>query len=231
MKEIADAYREIWARKLVGQKPPDQHSIDRVTWTDGLVPKASPNDCLVDLGTGSGAMLGRGRAKGYQVIGTDIDKELVEWLKSTGFPAQVEDLNVDLSNFKTDRFAVVTSCDVIEHLWNPNQMLREAFRILRPGGKVYIGTPNCAFWRRVASLALGTMFRTSGDPELKDGGHLAYYGPADLHGTMKDVGFVDVKAHFFKHEPINPDVMTAFRILGSNRHWAEHAYMIMEATK
>ena len=125
MKEIADAYREIWKRKLVGQKPPDQHSIDRVTWTDGLLPQAVPSDVLVDLGTGSGAMLGRGRAKGYLVIGTDIDKELVDWLCSTGFPAQVEDLNV-MVPFPNDHFAVVTSCDVIEHLWNPNQSLRTA---------------------------------------------------------------------------------------------------------
>lgn len=230
---LESTYHDIWATKLPGQKPPDQHSIERVTWTASLLPKVPSADwnSLVDLGTGSGAMLAQARSLGYLTVGTDIDDDLIRWLVGLEYLVIKVDLNDATYPFASDHFGVVTSCDVIEHLWNPGNMLKEALRILRPGGKAFIGTPNCSNWRRATSLVRGTMFRTSGDPFLKDGGHLAYYAPTDLQDAIKNAGFSEVKLHFFKHDPVEKSLVPHLRALGMNQKWAEYAYMIAEATK
>ena len=42
--------------------------------------------------------------------------------------------------FDADMFDIVTSIEVLEHLNNPNTLVKEMKRIVRPGGKVYMTT-------------------------------------------------------------------------------------------
>jgi len=44
--------------------------------------------------------------------------------------------------FPNDSFDVVYSANVLEHTQNPEQVLREALRVLRPGGQLYMEMPN-----------------------------------------------------------------------------------------
>jgi SAM-dependent methyltransferase len=50
------------------------------------------------------------------------------------------DLNLPLP-LRDAVFDTIIASDVLEHLYQPQQMLREAFRILRPGGTAIINTP------------------------------------------------------------------------------------------
>jgi SAM-dependent methyltransferase len=54
-----------------------------------------------------------------------------------------------------DSFDVVVSNQVIEHLYDTDLLLSEAFRILKPGGTVVTSTENLASWHNVGSLLLG----------------------------------------------------------------------------
>lgn len=49
-------------------------------------------------------------------------------------------------NFSDESFDFVYSGEVIEHLYNPDLMVREIFRILKSGGKCVITTPNMNSW-------------------------------------------------------------------------------------
>lgn len=51
------------------------------------------------------------------------------------------------ASFPREHFDVVTFWDVLEHLPNPRQALEETFRILRPGGLVFITLPNWASYQ------------------------------------------------------------------------------------
>jgi len=53
------------------------------------------------------------------------------------------------------RFDLVVSMDVIEHVPDPLPWLREALRVLRPGGALFLTTPN------YASLTLGLIENTA----------------------------------------------------------------------
>lgn len=52
-----------------------------------------------------------------------------------------DDLNFILS-CKSEHFDVITHLEVIEHLLNPLLNIQECYRILKPGGKLYLTTPN-----------------------------------------------------------------------------------------
>jgi 2-polyprenyl-3-methyl-5-hydroxy-6-metoxy-1,4-benzoquinol methylase len=63
-----------------------------------------------------------------------------------------QDLNAPIPGCDCD-FDVVVAAEVIEHLENPRFVMRECYRLLRPGGLVIITTPNNESWRSVLALA------------------------------------------------------------------------------
>jgi len=78
----------------------------------------------------------------------------VEWIE--------QDLNVPLPG-RDDTFDVVVAPEVIEHLENPRFMLREIFRILRPGGAAIVTTPNNESWRSLIALLVRGHFTEFGE--------------------------------------------------------------------
>lgn len=70
-------------------------------------------------------------------------------------------------NFSTDTFPyddntfdVITNIEVIEHLENPYHFLREVARILKPGGRLILSTPNpLHIYNRLSFLLRGKFYR------------------------------------------------------------------------
>ncbi|MDH3719106.1 MAG: class I SAM-dependent methyltransferase [Planctomycetota bacterium] len=97
-----------------------------------------PRGRLLDVAAGNGAMSYWARDNGFDVTALDIDRSLFElddvpWIEANlnqRFP--VEDNSAD----------VVVACEIIEHLENHFQFLRELARVVRPGGHLILSTPN-----------------------------------------------------------------------------------------
>lgn len=84
----------------------------------------------------------------------------------------------------------ITALDFIEHIVDPENFARECARVLKPGGEVFINTPNIRFWRHIDQLwKRGTFPHTSGDKEVFHGGHLAFFTYADLKLIFEPAGF------------------------------------------
>lgn len=98
---------------------------------------------LLEIGFGAGAFLHRMQAEGWNVTGVDFDPQAVERVRSQ------LGLNVYCGSLRDVAFAersfdVIAMSHVIEHLPDPRAVLRECFRILRPGGTLVLVTPNTA---------------------------------------------------------------------------------------
>jgi SAM-dependent methyltransferase len=126
---------------------------------------------------------------------------------------------------------IVTCCDVIEHLIDPKFAMEQSYRALKPGGRLYVSTPNMAHWRRVVAMAKGDFPRTSGDEVLRDGGHVCYFCPGDLTNLLKSVGFSEVTMSYRSSDPVPTEYIRPMDVLAGLQIWHDFTYMIAEAIK
>jgi methionine biosynthesis protein MetW len=95
---------------------------------------------VLDIGCGSGNLLKDLQRRNCEVYGVEINPRDVTICKKKGF--NVFCGNLRDAQFQTNFFDVIILWHVLEHLDSPKEILQEAFRILRPGGKIFIYTPN-----------------------------------------------------------------------------------------
>lgn len=95
---------------------------------------------LLDVGCGNGEFINYMKRNGWQTVGIDFDKEAVNAAKSRNL--DVKSGNLNEQKFPANNFDAITIAHVIEHIYDPVELLKECFRILKPGGKLVIATPN-----------------------------------------------------------------------------------------
>jgi len=99
---------------------------------------------VLDVGCGSGVLLARMQALGWQVQGVETDPGAVAAARVRGVPVQAGTL--EQQAFPDGHFDAVHSAHVLEHVPDPLALLRECHRVLKPGGTLVILTPNVASW-------------------------------------------------------------------------------------
>ncbi len=97
---------------------------------------------VLEAGSGEGYGANMIADVATKVIGLDYDTSAVEHVRAA-YP-RVEMIQGNLADLPLDDASVdvVVNFQVIEHLWDQGQFLRECLRVLRPGGELLISTPN-----------------------------------------------------------------------------------------
>lgn len=93
---------------------------------------------VLDVGAGEGYLCKLLKERGYEVEACDYQEDL---FKVPGIPFHKADLNRSIP-LPDGRFDCIVSIEVLEHLENHVQFMREVMRVLRPGGTVILTTPN-----------------------------------------------------------------------------------------
>lgn len=97
------------------------------------------NNRLLDLGCSIGGFLMAAKNDGWQEHGIDISQSVNVAIEK-GLNAQQGYLS-DF-DYPNDYFDVITLLDVIEHINNQEKLLKQIFSLLRPGGILFLITPN-----------------------------------------------------------------------------------------
>ncbi len=108
---------------------------------DEEIAKLPKTSKILDAGCGDG-FVSKSYLDNYEVYGIDIEKEAVDYC-TKAYPKGNYSLG-DVYNleFEDNFFDVIIFSQVIEHLYEPEKVLKELYRILKFGGIVLITTPN-----------------------------------------------------------------------------------------
>jgi SAM-dependent methyltransferase len=157
-------------------------------------------DCggnYLEIGAGNGSTLLALRDKYERLVGTELSAVRVRELQllfkdSPNVEVMLNNLEDDGLPFGAAEFDTVAMVAVIEHLFDPIGALKECSRVLKPGGRLIVDTPNIAKWTRRIKLLFGYFPSTASFDE----GLLCYDGktPTDLH----DEGHM----HYFTHRSL-----------------------------
>lgn len=105
------------------------------------IQKFSKKEKILDVGCATGVFLDLCKKEGWDCYGTDISKYVTEYAKKKfGIKTKTGEL-INLK-YKEDFFDVVSMWDFIEHVSNPCEILKEAKKILKKNGLLFISTIN-----------------------------------------------------------------------------------------
>ncbi len=147
------------------------------------LPKENTKKWLLDLGCGNGEFLLRARSAGWDVVGTDFDSKAVETARCQGLDVRlggVEGLDSSIAEFD-----VITMAHVIEHVHHPLEVLQACYRLLKPGGFLWIETPNIA---SEGHQLFGASWRGLEPPR-----HLVIFTLDSMLNALGVAGFSEVK--------------------------------------
>lgn len=141
------------------------------------------------------------------IIGAELDWPVIQKAQ-----ANVGHLDVPLHNaniyqlpYADNSFDAVILSEVLEHLDDDVEALREVYRVLRPNGVVAITVPNAnyPFWWDPINKSLETLFDTHIQHGMFAGiwaNHVRLYTPTELRNSAQMAGFeIDEERSFTHH--------------------------------
>jgi 2-polyprenyl-3-methyl-5-hydroxy-6-metoxy-1,4-benzoquinol methylase len=134
---------------------------------------------LLDVGCGSGTFLQVIKALGWQTVGLEPDPKACEFARSVGL--EVHTGSLQDTTLEPASFDAITLNHVIEHLHDPKSDLEVCLRLLRPGGTLWITTPNLG--------AIGHRRYGKDWLHLDPPRHLVLFTLKSLEGLIQRAGF------------------------------------------
>jgi SAM-dependent methyltransferase len=139
---------------------------------------------LLDLGCSSGALLAAFQGDSWKLFGIELDPLQAQTaMKRTG--AQVFIGDVLDAPFLPDSFDVITCFHVLEHHYQPQQLLEKVQEWLKPGGVFILVLPNIDSWE--ANFFRSYWFG------LEMPRHLFHFSPMSLRQLTSSIGLETVR--------------------------------------
>lgn len=144
---------------------------------------------FLDVGCALGHALEVAKERGWkEVRGIDCSEFCIRTLRERGYQVTSDTLEALVQG--SQKFDFIMMSDVIEHFSDPQPHLEAAFQLLKPGGVLFVHTPNSSSFS--ARLLKQHWFH------FKPREHLVYFSKKGLQMTLERAGFnrVEVRASF-----------------------------------
>jgi 2-polyprenyl-3-methyl-5-hydroxy-6-metoxy-1,4-benzoquinol methylase len=141
---------------------------------------------VLDLASGSGAMLARLRDGGFgDLTAVELDAKK---FGLDGVEPRAVDLNGDFSKELGRKFSLITAIEIIEHLDSPRHFLQQCRELLEDSGTLLVTTPNIAEWMgRLKFLLTGTL-RYFDEGQYRYNHHVSPLPEVQLRNLVAEVG-------------------------------------------
>lgn len=151
----------------------------------------------LDIGAGHGDLIALMRRETrYRSEACD---NLAGLMQVPDVPVGVADLNADPLPYADASFDLVTCTEVIEHIEHFRRTIREAFRVLRPGGVLVVSTPNILNFRSRIRFFFFGFYNLFGPLRVNEtemhtaAGHINPVSSFYVAHAMLNAGFSDVR--------------------------------------
>jgi 2-polyprenyl-3-methyl-5-hydroxy-6-metoxy-1,4-benzoquinol methylase len=129
----------------------------------------------------------------WEVVGYEISKQAVAFANNQNGLKSVYAGLVQNSNLQTDSFDIITLWDVIEHIPKPHSLLTYLFSLLKPGGILFLQTPNFPIQLTKANLKVRIKGIQPDGHYLEAKDHVNNYKMDTLAELGKQCGFIEPK--------------------------------------
>lgn len=137
--------------------------------------------------------------KNNDIYGIDVVKSKLLIAQKRGLKVEVCDVGKEQFPYPDNYFDIVILGDIIEHVFNTDEILRKCKKVLKKGGKLIIITPNVASLGRRVMLLFGInpfieysleLPPVEGFPAV---GHIRYYTSKTLRLQLLHNGFKSIE--------------------------------------
>jgi len=172
-KEDADNEDVLEAEKIAVRLESCQTVVDRVM---KFIPE--PGSWL-DIGCGPGFLLSQAKERGWQCMGLDSSPFAPQFARERFGLDNVHTGLIEDVDFKGKTFDVISMQHVIEHLYEPVPTMRDILKLLKPGGILYLETPD---------ICSGSALRDGADwLHIKLPEHVLYFSQATLERLLREL--------------------------------------------
>lgn len=163
---------------------------------------------LLDLGCGTGLFVERYVEEGGRAVGLDISPGMVRHGRQRCPESEFCVGTAEVLPFQDATFDALASLLAFSYVPDPEAMLAESYRVLKPGGRIAI----CTLSRTVFTSIVPLIYQLGEKIGLKEVGvgnfDERYYTNSELAGLLEDTGFADIEvsrcsfAHLKLADPI-----------------------------
>lgn len=166
------------------------------------LPAGSPRSVL-EIGCGTGVLLRRFAADGSHVVGLEPNQGVAP----RDLPVHVTP--AELLPALGREFDLIYGVHVVEHLVDLAEVLRRCRSALRPGGFIYLLTPNAS--------SLGLRLFEESWWMLEDPTHRRFLSPLSAELLLSRAGFLDVRTRPVVLDSLSVEMASLVRLLGGHR--------------
>ena len=145
---------------------------------------------VLDFGCGNGEFMCLAKSFGWRVKGFDLDENAVSSARKSGLDVVHGGVS-NLAEEECGKYDLITLSHVIEHVYEPENLIQECLRLLKPGGRLWLETPNC---RSLGLTLFGRYWRGLEPPR-----HIVLFDFHSIYKVLLDSGFktIEKRRHTF----------------------------------
>jgi 2-polyprenyl-3-methyl-5-hydroxy-6-metoxy-1,4-benzoquinol methylase len=156
---------------------------------------------ILDLGCGNGSLTSFIAQQGFEVVGIEESASGVE-LAAQSYP-DCRFLQSSIYDLPTaqlgEKFDIIVSVEVIEHLVYPKQLIKAAKEHLKPRGRLILTTPYHGYLKNLTLALSGKMDQHF--TVLWEGGHIKFFSVSTLSQLLTQEGCTDIQFKFAGRMP------------------------------
>jgi SAM-dependent methyltransferase len=135
---------------------------------------------VLDFGCGAGDFLVQANARGWECCGVELSQRAIAAAEERGL-----EVRRSIAEFPDASFNYVRANHSLEHVLDPPAVLREMYRVLKPGGTLFVGVPTRD---GLAARIFGRHWWYLGAPV-----HPVTFSTAALTDLLRSIGFKPVR--------------------------------------